>query len=61
MEDGRYWRAAVAIPHPPSSVLSEAAMVIGLEHYLVVSLLLFSLGLFGVVARRNLLIIYMSF
>ncbi len=32
----------------------------GLEHYLVVSFLLFSLGLLGVVARRNLLVIYMS-
>jgi len=33
---------------------------VGLEHYLIVSILLFSLGLLGVVARRNLLIIYMS-
>lgn len=33
---------------------------VGLEHYLVVSVLLFSLGLLGVVVRRNLLIIYMS-
>jgi len=32
----------------------------GLNHYLVVSGLLFCLGLFGVLARRNLLIIYMS-
>ncbi len=32
----------------------------GLEHYLVVSFLLFSLGLLGVVARRNLLVVYMS-
>ncbi len=32
----------------------------GLEHYLVVSFLLFSIGLIGVVARRNLLVIYMS-
>ncbi|MCS7091537.1 MAG: NADH-quinone oxidoreductase subunit NuoK [Verrucomicrobiota bacterium] len=32
----------------------------GLEHYLTVSFLLFGLGLLGVVARRNLLIIYMS-
>src|SRR6266516_4033774 len=31
-----------------------------LEHYLIVSALLFSLGLLGVIARRNLLIIYMS-
>ena len=35
-------------------------MKVGLEHYLVVSALLFSLGLLGVIARRNLLIIYMS-
>jgi len=35
-------------------------MTVGLHHYLVVSALLFSLGLFGVLARRNLLVIYMS-
>ena len=35
-------------------------MTIGLEHYLVVSFLLFALGLIGVIVRRNLLIIYMS-
>jgi NADH-quinone oxidoreductase subunit K len=35
-------------------------MTVGLEHYLTVSALLFSLGLFGVLARRSLLIIYMS-
>jgi len=35
-------------------------MTIGLEHYLVVSVLLFCLGLLGVLVRRNLLIIYMS-
>ena len=34
-------------------------MNIGLEHYLVVSGLLFSLGLMGVIMRRNLLVIYM--
>ncbi len=33
---------------------------VGLEHYLIVSALLFSLGLWGVIVRRNLLIIYMS-
>jgi NADH-quinone oxidoreductase subunit K len=32
----------------------------GLEHYLIVSALLFCIGLLGVVARRNLLVIYMS-
>src|SRR6266516_7163516 len=35
-------------------------MSVGLEHYLVVSALMFSLGLLGVIVRRNLLIIYMS-
>lgn len=35
-------------------------MTIGLEHYLVVSALLFCLGLMGVIVRRNLLVIYMS-
>jgi len=32
----------------------------GLEQYLTVSFLLFSLGLLGVIMRRNLLVIYMS-
>ena len=35
-------------------------MNVGLEHYLIVSALLFSLGMLGVITRRNLLIIYMS-
>jgi NADH-quinone oxidoreductase subunit K len=35
-------------------------MTIGLEHYLVVSGILFSLGLLGVIVRRNLLVIYMG-
>jgi NADH-quinone oxidoreductase subunit K len=35
-------------------------MHVGLEHYLTVSALLFSLGLVGVIVRRNLLIMYMS-
>jgi NADH-quinone oxidoreductase subunit K len=35
-------------------------MRIGLEHYLVVSFLLFALGIFGVIVRRNVLVIYMS-
>ena len=33
---------------------------IGLNHYLVVSTLLFCIGLLGVIVRRNLLVIYMS-
>src|SRR5262252_3724014 len=35
-------------------------MTIGLQHYLVVSTILFCLGLLGVIIRRNLLIIYMG-
>jgi NADH-quinone oxidoreductase subunit K len=35
-------------------------MNVGLEHYLIVSALLFCLGLIGVIMRRNVLIIYMS-
>ena len=35
-------------------------MSVSLEHYLIVSVLLFCLGLLGVIMRRNLLVIYMS-
>src|SRR5438876_12387421 len=35
-------------------------MTVGLEHYLIVSALLFALGLLGIILRRNLLVIYMS-
>jgi len=35
-------------------------MHVGLEQYLTVSILLFCLGLLGVVLRRNLLVMYMS-
>jgi len=35
-------------------------MTIGLGHYLVVSAILFCVGLFGVIIRRNLLVIYMG-
>src|SRR6516165_9271046 len=35
-------------------------MNVGLQHYLVVSAMLFCLGLLGVIVRRNLLIIYMG-
>ena len=34
--------------------------MIGLEHYLIVSALLFSLGMMGVILRRNLIVIYMG-
>ncbi|MDA1273511.1 MAG: NADH-quinone oxidoreductase subunit NuoK [Verrucomicrobia bacterium] len=33
---------------------------VGLEHYLIVSAALFCIGLFGVVTRRSVLVIYMS-
>ncbi len=36
-----------------------SATPVGLEHYLIVSGLLFSLGLLGVIMRRNLIVIYM--
>jgi NADH-quinone oxidoreductase subunit K len=35
-------------------------MNVGLEHYLVVSIILFCLGLLGVIIRRNLLVMYMG-
>jgi NADH-quinone oxidoreductase subunit K len=35
-------------------------MNVGLQHYLVVSAILFCLGVLGVIVRRNLLIIYMG-
>jgi NADH-quinone oxidoreductase subunit K len=35
-------------------------MSVGLHHYLIVSAVLFSLGLLGVIVRRNLLVIYMA-
>ncbi len=35
-------------------------MDVGLNHFLLVSLLLFIIGLFGVMTRRNLLVILMS-
>jgi NADH-quinone oxidoreductase subunit K len=35
-------------------------MNVGLQHYLIVSGLLFSLGLLGVVVRRNLIVIFMG-
>lgn len=35
-------------------------MKVGVEHYLTVSIILFCLGLLGVIVRRNLLVIYLS-
>src|SRR5215207_347671 len=62
MEDGRWrrTRAVFAILYSPSSILAGKRMNVGLEHYLIVSALLFALGLLGVLIRRNVLVIYMS-
>jgi len=35
-------------------------MKIGIEHYLILSAILFCIGLLGVIVRRNLLVVYMS-
>ncbi len=35
-------------------------MTVTLQHYLLVSVILFCLGLLGVILRRNLLVMYMS-
>jgi NADH-quinone oxidoreductase subunit K len=35
-------------------------MIIGLNHYLLISALLFAIGFFGVLLRKNTLVIYMS-
>ena len=35
-------------------------MSIGLEHYLVLSVILFSIGLYGALAKRNAIVILMS-
>ena len=35
-------------------------MSVGLEHYLIVSVALFCLGLLGVIIRRNLFVMYMG-
>jgi NADH-quinone oxidoreductase subunit K len=50
----------VLFPSAPPRLYGENKMNVGLEHYLVVSVALFSLGLLGVLVRRNLLVIYMS-
>jgi NADH-quinone oxidoreductase subunit K len=35
-------------------------MTVSLEHYIVVSIVLFCLGLLGVIIRRNLIVMYMG-
>ena len=62
MGDGSWRRplGVISILYPPSSIFVGKPMNVGLEHYLMVSMVLFSIGLLGVIVRRNLLIIYMS-
>ena len=50
----------IKVLKPAQKAPSIPRMTPGLEQYLVVSALLFALGLFGVIARRNLIVIYMS-
>ena len=61
MADGSWGFARGAFPI--SQLLSPICQItlhVGLHHYLFVSFMLFSLGLLGVIMRRNLLVIYMS-
>jgi len=46
---------------PPASLLAVVALPaeVGINHYLLVSALLFAIGFFGVLLRRNTLVIYM--
>ena len=46
---------------PPASLLAVVAFPaeVGINHYLLVSALLFAIGFFGVLLRRNTLVIYM--
>lgn len=41
---------------PSTNIITE----IGLNHYLVLSALLFSIGMLGVLLRRNLIVLFMS-
>lgn len=45
--------------NPPSEI-AAGIWNVGTEHYLALSLLLFGIGLFGVINRRNLITILMS-
>ena len=60
--NGSESRAAGIVFNPfnQSLAFNHLNMTVGLEHYLVVSALLFALGLLGVITRRNLLVMYMS-
>ena len=44
----------------PDLAAAQASLEVGVQHYLVLSAILFSLGVLGVVLRRNALIMFMS-
>lgn len=44
----------------PAALPAVLATAIGLQHYVVLSALLFAIGFFGVLLRKNTLIVYMS-
>jgi len=44
---------------PFSTVHAPFASAVGLDHYLLLSALLFAIGFFGVLLRRNTLVVYM--
>ena len=44
----------------PDLTALQDSLTVGLEHYLVLSAILFSIGVLGVVLRRNALIMFMS-
>ena len=54
------WSRAESSLHDSITPSLRCFMNVGLEHYLVVSAVLFTLGLLGVITRRNILVIYMS-
>jgi len=67
MEYGRWWAEddrpdASSIFHRPSSAAGagQAGRMIPINHFLVLSSILFSLGIYGVLARRNAVLILMS-
>ena len=45
---------------PTSAVVVDSISSVGLNHYLILSAILFSLGVVGVLLRRNIIVILMS-
>ncbi|MBL7686747.1 MAG: NADH-quinone oxidoreductase subunit NuoK [Bdellovibrionaceae bacterium] len=45
---------------PTSAVVVDSISSVGLNHYLILSAILFSLGVVGVLMRRNIIVILMS-